>query len=202
MVHPVTQAPRSKLLANSPALLISCLVAALLGRPPAATSQETVNRTGAQVKAFLDRLNEYVELKKKLEGGLTPVSPSDRTSGVEQHQAALASRIRAARKAAKPGDLFGDAGPLFKEVLARDRRTRGARDSTAALEEVPARSTASVNATYPERALLATVPPLVLSNLPPLPEGLEYRFMGRDLILRDRAANLIVDFIPGALPPR
>ena len=198
----MTHAPRSKLLANSPPLLIIFLIAALLGVAPTATSQETVNRTGAQVKGFLDRLNEYLELKKKLESGLPPVSPSDRTSGVEQHRSALADRTRAARKSAKPGDLFGDAGPLFKEILARDRRTRGTRDTTAALEEVPAGPTLAVNATYPERAALATVPPLVLSNLPPLPDGLEYRFVGRDLVLRDRASNLIVDFIPGALPAK
>jgi hypothetical protein len=44
------------------------------------------------------------------------------------------------------------------------------------------------------------VPPLILVNLPRLPDGLEYRFMGRDLILRDRDANIIVDFLPGAVP--
>ena len=52
----------------------------------------------------------------------------------------------------------------------------------------------------PEKAALATVPPLILVNLPRLPDGLEYRFMGRDLILRDRDANLIVDFVSGAVP--
>jgi hypothetical protein len=202
MAHPVTHAPQSKLLANSQYLLISCLMAALFTVASTATSQETVNRTAAQVKAFLDRLNAYVEMKKKLEVGLTPVSPADRTTGIELHRTALADRIRAARRDAKPGDLFGEAAPLFKEILARDRRTRGTRDTGASLEEVPARSTPAVNANYPERAALATVPPLVLSNLPPLPEGLEYRFLGRDLILRDRGSNLVVDFISGALPPR
>ncbi len=57
-----------------------------------------------------------------------------------------------------------------------------------------------MNAVYPERAALATVPALILTNLPRLPDGLEYRFMGRELILRDREANVIVDFVPGAVP--
>jgi hypothetical protein len=57
-----------------------------------------------------------------------------------------------------------------------------------------------VNADYPEAAALATVPPLILTRLPRLPDGLEYRFMGRDLILRDTRANLIVDLIPDAVP--
>jgi hypothetical protein len=50
------------------------------------------------------------------------------------------------------------------------------------------------------KAALATVPPLILKRLPLLPEGLEYRFMGRDLILRDVKANLIVDFVREAVP--
>ncbi len=33
-----------------------------------------------------------------------------------------------------------------------------------------------------------------------LPEGLEYRFMGNDLVLRDTKANLIADFINNAVP--
>jgi hypothetical protein len=40
---------------------------------------------------------------------------------------------------------------------------------------------------------------MLLDVLPRLPEELEYRFVGRDLILRDVKANLIVDFIPGIL---
>ena len=98
------------------------------------------------------------------------------------------------------GDIFGDAAPYFKRIIERDAQTRGLRDAYAAMQEVPAKSPPTVNALYPEKAALATVPPLILVNLPRLPDGLEYRFMGRDLILRDREANLIVDFIPGAVP--
>ena len=57
-----------------------------------------------------------------------------------------------------------------------------------------------INADYPEKAPLATVPPLILRRLPTLPDGLEYRFMRRDLILRDSKANLIVDFVHEAVP--
>jgi hypothetical protein len=39
-----------------------------------------------------------------------------------------------------------------------------------------------------------------LLRLPQLPKEVEYRFVGRDLILRDVAANLIVDFLPNAVP--
>jgi hypothetical protein len=197
----VTQLKQSSnVLANAPVKLIGCLLASLLCVSAIGAPQEKVNPTGAKVKGFLDRVNAYVAAKKKLEAGLTPLSPSDRTTGIEQRQQALAERIRAARRDAKPGDLFGDAAPLLVEIIARDTKNRGRRDTGATLEEVPARSPLAVNADYPENAALATVPPLILMNLPPLPDGLEYRFMGRDLILRDRTSNLVVDFVRGAVP--
>jgi hypothetical protein len=36
-------------------------------------------------------------------------------------------------------------------------------------------------------------------NLPQLPEELEYRIIGKDMILRDVHANIVVDFIPKAI---
>jgi hypothetical protein len=154
------------------------------------------------LKAFNERVNAYLDLKKKLEGNLPDPKPgnSAATGKVEQTQDTLAARIKAARKGAKAGDIFGDAAQYFQRIIERDTKTRGVRDAYAAMEEVPAQSPPAVNATYPEKAALATVPPLILVNLPRLPDGLEYRFMGRDLILRDRTANIVVDFIPGAVP--
>jgi len=38
-----------------------------------------------------------------------------------------------------------------------------------------------------------------LSVLPPLPKGLEYRILGRYLVLRDVDASLIIDYIPEAV---
>ena len=57
-----------------------------------------------------------------------------------------------------------------------------------------------VNAEYPLGAPRSTVPPSVLLTLPPLPACLHYRFVGRDLILVDSVAQLIVDFLPAAAP--
>ena len=46
------------------------------------------------------------------------------------------------------------------------------------------------------RAMEKTYTDSVLMALPTLPKELEFRFVGRDLILRDTHANLIVDFLP------
>jgi hypothetical protein len=53
-----------------------------------------------------------------------------------------------------------------------------------------------VNQPYPDGLPLQSMPPSVLMNLPKLPPELEYRAVGRELVLRDIAANLVVDIIP------
>ena len=60
---------------------------------------------------------------------------------------------------------------------------------------IPAR----VNADYPAGASMPLMPTCLLAALPPLPPELEYRFVGRDLILWDVHAGLIVDFVPRAI---
>ena len=85
-------------------------------------------------------------------------------------------------------------------MLREDAKDRSVRDAFAAMREVPKKTRPKVNADYPETAALATVPPLILKRLQRLPDGLEYRFMGRDLILRDTRANLIVDVLREAVP--
>jgi hypothetical protein len=68
------------------------------------------------------------------------------------------------------------------------------------LEEVPEKLRIRINDPYPEGAPLATMPPEILLRLPVLPEELEYRFLGRHLILRDVDANVILDFVYNVVP--
>ncbi|MGE3955604.1 MAG: hypothetical protein AB7H96_02715 [Vicinamibacterales bacterium] len=168
-------------------------------RAPASDAAKAA-RTEA-LKAFGQRVKDYVVLKKRLQEGLPEMKTGDRSTGkVERLEDTLAARITRARAGARPGDIFGTAAPHFKAIIELDMRERGMRDAFNSMEEVPRQSPLAVNAIYPEKAALATVPPLLLVNLPRLPDGLEYRYMGRDLILRDRDANLIVDFIDEAIP--
>ena len=57
-----------------------------------------------------------------------------------------------------------------------------------------------VNAKYPEGAPVPTVPASVLLGLPTLPRPLEYRIVGKHLLLLDTEAGIIVDYIPNAIP--
>jgi hypothetical protein len=199
----------------SVALLCAAVAWSAAARPTAAPAQnaargesgaaqrprDAVNPHGATVKGFLDRVNAYIELQKKADDGLPKLGTTDEPSKVEAYQAALAARIRLARPDARPGEIFGDLAPAIREVIRKDAQQRAGKDKKAAMEEVPRRDPLRVNASYPEKTPLATVPPLILTNLPRLPEGLEYRFMGRDFVLRDVKANLIADYINDAGAP-
>jgi hypothetical protein len=124
-------------------MLLACTLEAWIIAPPPATAQEAgekVNPHAATLQGFNERLKQYVALKKKLESGLPQPQPSDRTTNVEQRRTELAQRIKDARKAAKQGDLFGDAQRIFKDIIRRDAENRGAprrprRDAGSAGEE-------------------------------------------------------------------
>jgi hypothetical protein len=58
-----------------------------------------------------------------------------------------------------------------------------------------------VNMEWPANVPFDYVPPQLLQSLPALPKELQYRMIGRSLVLWDHHANLIVDFLPGAFVP-
>jgi len=192
----------NKLAANPAARLAwACALAAATLAPvhAHATRQTPVNPNAAKLKAFTDRVQKYVDLQKKLEGELPGVGTTNDPAKIEAHRKALAESLRHARRDARRGDIFGDTAELFRLIIKQDAANRSVRDAFATMKEVPT-VPPKVNAEYPAKAPLATVPPLILDRLQLLPEGLEYRFMGRDLILRDSKANLIVDFVHEAVP--
>ena len=162
--------------------------------------QARVNPQADALARFSERVAAYLVLQKKVEGKLTSQKETNDPARINVHVANLANGIRAARGDAKPGDIFNGAAEHFRRSIREDAKSRSVRDAFAAMQEVPKRTPARVNADYPETAPLATVPPLILNRLPRLPDGLEYRFMGRDLILRDTKANLIVDVLKEAVP--
>lgn len=162
-------------------------------------SGHQVNASALAIKEFIDRINGYLALQKKMESSLKQ-EPTDDPAQIESRRRALADAIRSARQNARPGEIFGAAGKLFHDVIKQDARERSIRDAFAAMQEVPRQSAPRVNVEYPKTAALATLPPLILKRLPPLADGIEYRFMGRDLILRDAHANLIVDVVHEAVP--
>jgi hypothetical protein len=117
---------------------------------------------------------------------------------VEAHQQAM----RAERPTARQGDMFFPTiTDLFRRWILESLHGMTPDEFLVRITEndAPPMAPPSVNASYPDGGALTTMPPQLLQVFPTLPSGLEYRFIDRDLILRDSHANLIIDFIPEAL---
>jgi hypothetical protein len=174
----------------------------LIVSPPTAAgrSQPNANPTGVAVLEFQHRLDAYLKLRERAVEGIPKLKETPSPSEISSREAALGDAIRAARHGAKRGDLFGPVDELVRRVVRSDWRKRSAADQRALALEIPKVIRVVVNTTYPSTQPLATVPPTLLQELPRLPEGLEYRLMGRALMLHDVGANLIVDIVEKALP--
>jgi len=158
------------------------------------------------LRHFEDEVAEYAELHAKQLAKLGASLPADAQAAVAA-QKALAHAIAAKRDKAKPGDIFRpEVQPLFRRLVAEQLEGPDALAARKAVLEgnpededsVPV--VVRVNAEYPPGAPRSTVPPSLLLTLPPLPACLHYRFVGRDLLLVDSVAQLIVDFLPAAAP--
>jgi hypothetical protein len=186
-------------------LIASCVAAPiLLGAPSLAQSAGTPEA----LKEFNDRIKKYVELHKRVKADLPPMKPTTDPTKIAVHEAAMDAALREARAGAQQGDIFIPAmQPYFIQLVrgelkgaAGTKAREMIKDGNPTMEGDPAKISVKVNGMYPGDAPLSTVPPDLLRKLPPLPPELEYRFVGRHLILRDVAANLIVDYILNAAP--
>lgn len=151
---------------------------------------------------FRKRVNAYMELHKREAGKLPKMKVSPEPAEVAARETQLADAIRAARPDARRGDIVGPLAPLIRKLIREHWASRSAADRKAMLSEVPLRDPVRLNQTYPTDQPLATLPPSLLTKLPGLPDELEYRLMGHDLIIRDVPANIIVDIVDNAVPGR
>jgi hypothetical protein len=167
-----------------------------------AAAKPVVNPRAEAVNAFSKRINAYLEVRKKAESGMPALTETDDPAKITAREKALGDAVRKLRATAKPGDVFGkDMTPLILEIVRADWKKRAAEDRAAIMAEMPKPFVPTINMRYPVGQPLVTFPPNVLKQLHQLPEDLEYRFVGRDLILRDAKANTIVDVIRHARPP-
>jgi hypothetical protein len=162
-----------------------------------------VNPDSALIMDFEKQIKDYMKLRKQAEAGISALKPTASAQIINEHRRLLASSIQAARPQAKQGDIFSPAiAQEFKHLISIGYKgTDGAKVRTSLRNDEPVNDVVvRVNALYPEHTPLQTTPPSILLNLPELPRELDYRIVGRSLVLRDVGANLIVDYIPGAIP--
>ena len=164
-----------------------------------------VNPDAKQMADFRAKVDAYEKLRTDLAADSPKLKETIDPGAIAEAEKVLAAKIRAARSSAKRGDIFTPATEAMFRRLLRPQvtGTRDAADNKAIIkddapkpQEVPFR----INGEYPKDAPLSTVPPDVLKSLPPLPEHVQYRFVGRHLILYCTRGNLIVDYMLNAMP--
>jgi hypothetical protein len=183
------------------AALVPALWAVSVLAAGAGQEKPRVNADAALSVEFLKGVQAYADLHRKLEATL-PARPEKATpADVQAHETALAKLIVQARSNAKQGDIFTQPiRAYFRRQIARALAGPEGRAIRLSLtEENPARVQLRVNSRLPDGVPLTTMPPEILGALPKLPEHLEYRFIGQRLVLLDLHAQLIVDYIDGAL---
>ena len=170
---------------------------------PSIGSPEAVNNSDAALIGFQKRVNSYAALHNELARGSAKQKETSDAGKIDRAEDALAVKVQAARSDAKQGDIFtADVRPIFRRLLAPELKGRDGAEARATLKDdapPPNSIPFKVNGTYPDTQPLPTVPPGVLATLPRLPAPLEYRIVGRHLLLLDGSADLIVDYIPNAV---
>jgi hypothetical protein len=179
----------------STALLIVSLSAAT-----APAQDKFENSPDARVLGdFKLRVEKYDQLRKKADDSAPPLEKSQSAAKIKDAQQGMAERIGAARAGVKRGEIFT---PEISAVLKRLLRPEAKDTNTkqALQEDQPEIVSFKVNGPYPDKEPVTTMPPNVLVALPALPKDIEYRFIGKHLILRDARANLIIDYMVNAIP--
>jgi hypothetical protein len=148
---------------------------------------------------FKARVEKYDQLRKKADDSAPPLKESNDSAKIKDAQHGLAERIGAARVGVKQGDIFTpEISTVFKRLLKPEAQQHTTKEVLK--EDKPVVVAFKVNGPYPDKQPVVTMPPNVLAAMPALPKDIEYRFIEKHLILRDARANLIIDYIPNAIP--
>ena len=154
---------------------------------------------------FDQRIDRYVRLHRRLERDLPP----EHLFGDFEDMPVAVDTLHNAMVDARPN---ATVGTFFTPAVAELLTTRLERALRAG-GQTPAEAMIAMNLGHRERIREAEVngrippgrqvrvwPAPLLAVLPALPEELEYRFIGGDLVLVDVHADLIVDILKDALP--
>ncbi len=121
---------------------------------------------------------------------------------VRTRQESLAEALRTKlRPDAKQGDLVTPA--MAAAIISEIQKAFDTPKRDLLLDDLSEQNGSPANAPTPtinQQLAAPRVPPRLSELLPPLPKQLEYDFVARTLVIRDVDADVVVDFVPNALP--
>lgn len=181
---------------------LSAVVAFVIAITAVPTAVPLPQGDAPALQHFNDAVDRYVALRTRLQREVPALRVTDESAEINNRSDMLAAAVERARGAAPQGEFFDAAAARIIRARLSEALDGG---SVAALlarinDEPILHRPPAVHLRYPAGLSLATMPANLLEVLPKIPRGLEYRFAGRALILRDRDAALILDYLPEALP--
>ena len=156
----------------------------------------------AAIDVFDKQVKEYIALRNKVRENAPKLSKDSTPEQIHAYKTALELSLRNARLNAKRGEFFLPATANFirrtlkLEFQGKDRKELREKIFETETQGVVLR----VNYPYAQSAEFSEMPATLLTKLPQLPKELRYRFVGRNMLLVDRESDVIIDYMPEALP--
>lgn len=185
-------------------VVVLCVAAARLVAGQGAAPGPAQAGDAASFKEFSDRVQAHLKRQKTILADLPALKSTNLPAEIAAYQQARAIKIQDARRDAKVGDLFT---PGACEAFRRASRPAAEREKspgapTVQLPDVPDPGMRLVvNGIYPDSEPITTFSPVMLAAFPPLPDELNYRIVGRTLLLIDVQSRVILDVAHLILPP-
>ena len=152
---------------------------------------------------FSKKAKDYMGKEQML--AESKMKPTDDVAKLQQQRKQLRDAVQQSRANARQGDFFtAETAAVIRKVLANLLNGPEGKKIKVSLNhaEPGAPAEFKVNGEFPNQngQPIQSVPPTVLKVLPTMPKGLEYCIAGKTLALRDSAANMVIDYLPNALP--
>lgn len=158
--------------------------------------QKLLSDFNKKAKEYTDKEHMLVQDKMK---------PTTDVAKLQQERSQLREAVQQSRASARQGDFFtAETADVFRKILVNLLNGPDGKQIKMSLNHAEPGASAEfrVNDQFPNQngQPIQSVPPTVLKVLPALPKGLEYCIAGKTLALRDSTANVVVDYLPNALP--
>ena len=182
--------------------MVACGLAMVLTATTASAQKPASAGTpdAATVAEFEAKVQQYVAFRQQHVGA--PPKPTNNPADIVSKQQEMGNKIRVVRAGAKQGEIFTPQIATYfrRQIAASFAGAHGKQIRASLAHAEPVKMELQINQSYPPNQPLQSTPPTLLLNLPNLPDGLEYRLLDRELVLRDTEGNVVVDYVPNALP--
>lgn len=166
--------------------------------PPVVVS----NADKTTIQTFERQVKDYVQLRDKVKANAPKLSKDSTPEQIHAYRTALEQSLRTERAGAKRGDLFRtETADYIRRTLKTEFQGKDRQELRETMFETEVQGVVlRVNYPYAQSAELSEMPATLLAKLPQLPKEVRYRFVGRNMLLVDRESNVIIDYMPDALP--